>query len=590
MTAATDSFPLVRLAQEPELWPIWMQDAEVLHQATTCSSTLSVRHLAKSQARGGDFLTEPGLLQRLVLKPTSKVRTGWDLLSVLLLSHDVFMVPLSVFDLPDTTFTHVFSVFTTAFWTLDMLLSFLSGYHLAGLVEMRPRKIAWQYVTQWFFVDLTVITVDWALIILDTGVVDMASIMRVGKFMRLSRMFRLMRLLRLMKMPSLMESISDSIQSEDVATAFEIGKCVALIAVINHFIACGWYAVGTNAGEPNWLEQLNGEEHHFSYRYATCLHWSLTQFTPASMEVVPRNVYERFYAIMVLFSALVTFGSFVSSITMAMTYLRQNKEQRYKECERIKRFVSDNKISLDLSNRIMAFLRAYKFMARRRVHSSDIATFKVLPLTLMHQVHWELYGPSLITHPLLHHIHETDSDALIQICHKAMSECSLTSAHELFTEHTEATAMYFMIAGSVEYVSGPEISQAFLINSTKTPRENAALPESRTQLWFSEAVLWIRWQHLGRLRAISPCEFMALNASSFRRVIANQPSVFKHCQDYAERFRSHMLSLTSDYEKDMWNDFDELQEMAHLAFADCNIGGMAMKARMSFARSRAPVV
>ena len=39
------------------------------------------------------------------------------------------------------------------------------------------------------------------------------------------------------------------------------------------------------------------ESKNLWYKYSTALHWSLTQFTPASMEVMPQNEYERFFTV-----------------------------------------------------------------------------------------------------------------------------------------------------------------------------------------------------------------------------------------------------------------------------------------------------
>merc|ERR1719491_32015 len=101
-------------------------------------------------------------------------------------------------------------------------------------------------------------------------------------------------------------------------------KTLVFIVIINHYIACIWYMVGSghfasSAWTTKFLVNYPGE---FPYAYATALHWSLTQFTPASMEVVPENTVERVFCVMVLVFAMVTFSSFISSITNAMTQLR----------------------------------------------------------------------------------------------------------------------------------------------------------------------------------------------------------------------------------------------------------------------------
>merc|ERR1719181_2010605 len=92
------------------------------------------------------------------------------------------------------------------------------------------------------------------------------------------------------------------------------------------------------------------------YLYTTSLHWSLTQFTPASMEVYPENARERTFAIVVLVFALVTFSSFVSSITNAMTHLRNMNSEFEKQLLVFQRYLRYHRISTPLAVRMRRHL------------------------------------------------------------------------------------------------------------------------------------------------------------------------------------------------------------------------------------------
>merc|ERR1712176_173624 len=104
------------------------------------------------------------------------------------------------------------------------------------------------------------------------------------------------------------------------------------MGIMNHYLACFWFFlfmslqsdhnyVCAGTSDCTWTEVAFGGDRNvpIMYAYSTALHWSLTQFTPASMEVTPKNAYERFFNIVVIVMALVIFSSFVSSITQAMT-------------------------------------------------------------------------------------------------------------------------------------------------------------------------------------------------------------------------------------------------------------------------------
>lgn len=75
------------------------------------------------------------------------------------------------------------------------------------------------------------------------------------------------------------------------------------------FEAVTWAMTVGVASNPEWYPGLSasssfGDEQHVVAQYLTSVHWAVTQFTPAAMEVNPMNVAERMYAIVVIFSGL----------------------------------------------------------------------------------------------------------------------------------------------------------------------------------------------------------------------------------------------------------------------------------------------
>merc|ERR1711976_627070 len=102
------------------------------------------------------------------------------------------------------------------------------------------------------------------------------------------------------------------------------------------------------------------------------MHWSLTQFTPASMEVRPHNLGERVYSIIVLLFALITFSSFLGSITTAMTALRRRHSEQARQQSILRRYFTDNHISVELSQRIWKFIKNTHFARRDRTRTIDV--------------------------------------------------------------------------------------------------------------------------------------------------------------------------------------------------------------------------
>merc|ERR1719356_53528 len=145
----------------------------------------------------------------------------------------------------------------------------------------------------------------------------------IFRLLRALRLIRMVRLLRLLKLRKIFDTINDMIDSEYASVIANLVKMILMLLVINHLICCMWYTVSVNqSGENTWIKVHNYEQAHWMYKYATAFHWSITQFTPASMDVQPQNLAERIFAITVVIYALVCFSYVVGSITGSLTMIR----------------------------------------------------------------------------------------------------------------------------------------------------------------------------------------------------------------------------------------------------------------------------
>ncbi|CAE7597734.1 Kcnh7 [Symbiodinium microadriaticum] len=241
-----------------------------------------------------------------------------EVFGLLLIIYDLIWLPMQVFDSTDSQFTFATGVLSSIYWTFDIPLSFLVGFAIQdqGVIEKDLKKIAWNYCTGWLSLDLAIVTIDWVINFLDwtssssVSAGEGISFFRIGKAVRF---LRLLRLLRLLRAHGRLNELLEHVQSE-----------IAFIMLLNHMVACAWFWIGLLNRPDTWLLQADSDilVAPMAYQYFTALHWSLTQFTPASMEVVPKNEIERLFNVVVIISAMVIFSTFISAITNAMNQLR----------------------------------------------------------------------------------------------------------------------------------------------------------------------------------------------------------------------------------------------------------------------------
>jgi len=505
------------------------------------------------------------LLGNFVAKPSSTWRVMWDVIGLVLIGYDLIMIPFQAFDPPRSTFTDILDWFGTVFWTLDIPGSFFVGFQHEGIMNMRVDRIALHYAKTWLPFDLMVVSIDWSLFAL--GAISQSGsggngsqdfgFLRLGKAVKF---LRLMRLLRLLKASGVLSEMIDRIQSEWCLIMVGIFKLLVFICMINHVIACAWYGLGSlvdpDEREDSWVAKhivLKGRM-DLSYRYVTALHWSFTQFTPASMEVTPENEMERCFTVLVILFAMVTFSSFVSTITNAMTQLRNLNRERNDQMSILRRYFSENRVSGNLMGRVWGCLQKAMGRSKRRVHESDVVILQLLPWTLKTELQEEVYAPILTAHPFFMQYSTAFRMQMRKVYQNALEEVSLGIGHQLFNSGEISTKMYFVLSGILSYKEeGGRLCGLSFVEGGQ---------------WLCEPVLWIIWKHTGQLIATTHCELVALHAQKTQEVLAQHQSetedmVRSYVKLFTRYFKKHQDSLT-----DIWADIDLLTEMAFRAFED----------------------
>jgi len=313
---------------------------------------------------------------------------------------------------------------------------------------------------------------------------------------------------------------------------------LAFIALVSHFVACGWYVVGTldEASSGSWVEcarqlymQQMGGEPDTGYYYATSLHWSLTQFTPASMEVVPVTTNERVYTIAVLLFGLITFSCLVSSITSSMTRLRSIHADEVRKVKDVQRYIRENHVSLELGALIFNFVREQRRQNRRRLHLKDVDYLAQLPELRKKELHVEVFATTLLRHPLYSEAERYDELWIVEVCHTVFTEDHIPQDQRLFSQDDEGKSMWFLSAGRMAYY-GRQTATA--PRQVLDARQHSA---DRFGCFIAEVVLWCPWRFWGRMVAQDASDVLMLDIKAFHRS-AKQTVLLQHLQTYARRF------------------------------------------------------
>ncbi|CAJ1438422.1 unnamed protein product [Effrenium voratum] len=545
--------------QDVKLLPVWSKNP-----VSEQPARVTPRHMSANKDQDGDTdsVVEGGVavdtggplitcVARLVSNPSSPKRIAYEIFGLLLIIYDLIWLPMTVFEPSDSNFNIIMGLLSSIYWTCDMPMSFLVGYAVQdkGIIEMRLRKIAWNYCRSWLVLDLAIVTIDWTLNLLEwTNSESIApgegiSFFRIGKAVRF---LRLLRLLRLLKAHGRFNELLEHVQSEFSVIVIGILKLIAFILLLNHLVACVWYWIGTMGsaeGRSNWLSQSDVSGSNTAYRYFTSLHWSLTQFTPASMEVTPKNELERLFNVVVIMSAMVIFSTFISAITNAMNQLRNLNSERNEQASLLRRYMQQNNVSAPLKARVLQSIKALS-QTRSRVHELDVAALRLLPLSLRHDLSQEVYAPHVGVHPFFYVCNACFSMQSRKIYSTCLAEKSLSTSMELITSGENAQSMYFVVGGILDYVA-----------DERDEKDPPIALEAGA--WLVEAALWVKWQHNGTANTGAGCELIAVDAGGLQNILKDERPVRQYANMFWKYFSDNPDTLT-----DVWCDEEVLFDWA----------------------------
>lgn len=450
--------------------------------------------------------------------PASRFRVWWGPLGMILLAYDVITIPLRFFGLEESLAMTVISWIARLYWSLDILFSFTTGFYDAGLLVLDLRRTTKNYLKGWFVFDLLVVCLDWVLLIWEDMNSDTEGLPRLSKTMRISKLFRLMRLGRLLKVGAITETFQEQISSESASIHYSIARIIVWLMVMNHVLACFWFGMSGFSDERTWITANQLENESVGYQYTTSLHWAVAQLGVGQTEIEAVSLPERIFSILVMFAALLSFSTLVSSMTSLMARLDQLKTEETSQFRSLRRFLAENQIEQELSHRVMRFLQ-HSLNVKKSVQSDDPQVLEMLSKPLQGELQLERHKATfeqngffrrMLKQGGFHHIRE-----LRLVAMNCMQPQVMASGDVVFAAGSVANSCFFLAKGSFHY------------NFEKSSEE-------LSNTWIAEMCLWIPWTYAGDLVAQETSRLFSLDLSAFCNSVAKVDTTRQMAMAYAK--------------------------------------------------------
>ena len=368
----------------------------------------------------------------------------------------------------------------TLLFVVDLALQFTRPVRIGGRPVTDRRVIARRYLSSWFAVDI-LSAIPFGLLSLLPGIASSEG-RRMLALLGLTRALRLARLAHL--------QLSWRSQTLVHPALYRLGFFVIWAAMLAHWIACGWIALGgperSHAGLPAYLRAL---------------YWTTTTLTTVGYgDVTPISPGQVVYAMLVMVLGAAMFGYVIGNVANLLANADSLRTQHLARLERATLFLRDRGVPRGLRRRLRDY---YDYLWESRMGHDD-RLFDDLPAALRIELALELSRPILDRVPFLRGASEPFLRELVRHLRPAV----FTPGELVLRRGDLGHRIYFIRRGEVEVLAQDERTRVVTLGDGD---------------YFGELALLTHQPRSASIRALDYCDLYTLDREHFEEVLAQFP-------------------------------------------------------------------
>lgn len=464
-----------------------------------------------------------------MLHPVGAVRMVWNAMCLLWICYDLFVVPLSAFDLEDVVALQVIEWMLTIWWTLDMYVTFRTGIIVGSRVEMSPRKVAENYACTWLACDLTIVIVEWF-----SRIFSAFASATVIKTQKILRFIRILKLMRVVKLSSFSKQMQEQITSNIVILSLYLALLTFILVLTLHVVACIWYALAKTRDD-GWtsVDEYEGDKTEIFWYFAS-IRWTIAQFNGRTDVDERRNMLERLFTCLcgVVLCALGQAILF-SLITKILFDLSEVLSEKTRRKRLMNEYLEQNPCPPLLTLQVKRWVNEYQDVDKDI--KKEEQALAILPQLLQIEVLESVRSPILMQHPFFHALPFESQFVMRMICVDVAYAISGIKDDMVFDKGQPCESIIFMDKLTATYGTPADQNATFakavsVAMREKTTRSTSYSYSGRTLLarseglkivpaggWIAEAALWVEWRNQGRLISNAHGILLAVSASKFAK-------------------------------------------------------------------------
>mmetsp|Transcript_32339 Transcript_32339/g.75970 ORF Transcript_32339/g.75970 Transcript_32339/m.75970 type:complete len:1076 (-) Transcript_32339:16-3243(-) len=470
------------------------------------------------------WAVQPTLLCGRALHPHSTPMNLWEGLGSVALLIDSFSAPwfLAFYRKSEIVDTIIYWACLAAqvYWTVDIAVNTVKGYWTKDTVlELRLSAAVKRYLRSWCLFDVVLVAANWMFL---SGVSPEGSDQPTSWHLSTSsHLYKVLLtslwlhvLVNARKTAAVHESVKVYVLRWESHRGWnllvDIVTILLVIFNLNHVLSCLWYAIGeldTDTGI-SWLSERSWSRQYF---YASSLHWSISQMTPGSMEVVPRSTVERTYAVLVLMMGWVVATTLTGLVNSVMTGERLRIEERTKRFMLLQRYFLQENVEHSLAMTANMQVKARR-QERMRVRLHDVQDLHFVSKGTREELAVFISGQRLRLNAFFRLVEVCDPFAFAAVCSQGIAPLTCEAGKTVFEEGALGERIIFVHHGRLKYIAGVEAWEHTWDKSD--PRLIL-----QDQSWCSECALWSGWTYLGTMGTMEQSDCLVLSASDLCKCV-----------------------------------------------------------------------